>query len=390
MKDFYLDLLAIQMRPRIRLCYLGRACHSSRFDVDLGQRTGAMSKVTRWAKRVRHSTTETVGDLRCFASGYREFKKSGTTPQDAYSSMRRLYRKTNGRFNDAMGNLCKALHRKRSTDLPQSMFENVTRDEVRQAANSIRRDGFFVFDRMLPPAACQKLLDYSLTHPGIPTTLTPSAEAAKAIFDRTNPQSNRHQFSADELFQNETVQRVATDPYFFSIAQDYLGFNPVFDVLAMWWSAPTSDPQLQSRAAQLYHFDMDRLKFVKFFVYLTDVDTHTGPHCYVRGSHKRKPAELLKDDRLTDEEILEYYSADDVVELAGPAGTMLAVDTRGFHKGKPLESADRLIFQVQFADSLFGQNYPLIHVPSNIAKPMAERISANRRCYSNLALSSDS
>ena len=106
----------------------------------------------------------------------------------------------------------------------------------------------------------------------------------ESIFDRTNPQSIRHQFHADKLFQNETVHRVATDPYFFSIAQEYLGFNPVFDVLAMWWSAPMSDPQLQSRAARLYHFDMDRLKFVKFFVYLTDVDTHTGPHCYVRGS----------------------------------------------------------------------------------------------------------
>ncbi len=345
-----------------------------------------MSKVTRWAKRVGHSTTETLGDLRCFASGYREFKKSGMTPQGAYSSMRRLYRKTNGRFNDAMGSLCKALHRKRSSDLSQSIFENVSRDEVRRVASSIRRDGFHVFDRKLPTRACQKLLDFSLTHPAMPVTLESSSTTEKTIFDRSNPQSIRHQFLADELFQNETVQQVATDPYFFSIAQDYLGFNPVFDILAMWWSAPTCNQELQSRAAQLYHFDMDRLKFVKFFVYLTDVDTHTGPHCYVRGSHKRKPAALLRDDRLSDEEVRAHYLADDLVELTGQAGTMLAVDTRGFHKGKPLERRDRLIFQVQFADSLFGQNYPLIHVPTDIATPMAERILSNRRCYANLAL----
>lgn len=343
-----------------------------------------MSKVTRWAKRVRHSTTETLGDLRCFAAGYREYKKSGTTPQDAYSSMRRLYRKTNGRFNDALGGLCKALHHKQSTDLSDSVFEGATRAEVRQVASSIRRDGFFVFKRSLPADTCQKLLDFSLTNAASPVTQAPAGESTKSIFDRSNPQSIRHQFQADELFKNETVQQVATDPYFFSIAQDYLGFNPVFDVLAMWWSAPTRDQKLQSRAAQLYHFDMDRLKFVKFFVYLTDVDTDNGPHCYVRGSHKRKPTALLKDDRLTDDEILAHYSATDMVELTGKAGTMLAVDTRGFHKGKPLESRDRLIFQVQFADSLFGQNYPLIHVPSDLAQPMVERISANRRCYANL------
>ncbi|MFK7768828.1 MAG: phytanoyl-CoA dioxygenase family protein [Mariniblastus sp.] len=350
-----------------------------------------MSKVTRWAKRVQHSTSETLGDLRSFAAGYRHFKKNGVTPPEAYTSMRRLYRKTNGRFNDALGGLCKALHRKRSANLQESLFENVSQDEVKDAAAAIRRDGFFVFQRTLPQSLCQSLIDYSLSNPGTPTA--PKTDASngsknptgKTIFDRSNPQAIRHQFQADDLFQNETVQQLATDPYFFSIAQDYLGFNPVFDVLAMWWSAPTKDQQLQSRAAQLYHFDMDRLKFVKFFVYLTDVETDNGPHCYVRGSHKRKPAALLKDDRLSDDEILEHYSAEDMVELTGKTGTMLAVDTRGLHKGKPLEARDRLIFQIQFADSLFGQNYPLIHIPSGLPAPMAKRISSNRRCFANFS-----
>ena len=153
--------------------------------------------------------------------------------------------------------------------------------------------------------------------------------------------------------------------------------------MSMWWSAPTCDEQLQSRAAQLYHFDMDRLKFVKFFVYLSDVDSDRGPHCYVRGSHLRKPAELLKDDRLSDDEILKHYPASELIELTGKAGTMLAVDTRGLHKGKPLETGDRLIFQVQFADSLFGQNYPQIHVPRDISRRWANRIAENRRCYAN-------
>lgn len=343
-----------------------------------------MSKVTRWAKRVRHSTSETIGDLKCFATGYRQYKKSGVTPPGAYSSMRRLYRKTNGRFNDAMGSICKAIHRKQPCNLQQSVFKNVSKQEVRNAADDIQKNGYHVFDRKLAPETCQKLLEFSLTHAATPVTSnTTDGEVEKTIFDRANPQSIRHQFQADDLFQNETVQELATDPYLFSIAQEYLGFNPVFDVLAMWWSAPTRDAQLQSRAAQLYHFDMDRLKFVKFFVYLTDVETDNGPHCYIRGSHKRKPAELLKDARLSDEEILRHYPESNLVELTGKTGTILAVDTRGLHKGKPLEARDRLIFQVQFADSLFGQNYPLIHIPTNLSNHLADRISNNQRCYSN-------
>lgn len=346
-----------------------------------------MSKVTRWAKRVRHSTSETIGDLRSFASGYRAFKKSGVTPEEAYSSMRRLYRKTNGRFNDAMGSLCKALHRKQPTDLVASRFDSVTKAEIKQAGTAIRRDGFYVFQRKLDSATCQKLMEFSLSHPAKAVAHNSKSGGEKSVFDRENPQSIRHQFSADDLFQNETIQELATDPYFFSIAQEYLGFNPVFDVLAMWWSAPTKDEQLQSRAAQLYHFDMDRLKFIKFFIYLTDVGPDNGPHCYIRGSHKRKPSELLKDARLSDEEVLQHYSPDDFFELTGSSGTILAVDTRGLHKGKPLVAGDRLIFQVQFADSLFGQNYPLIHLPSNINQTMAKRLAQNKRCFANFATS---
>lgn len=345
-----------------------------------------MSKVTRWAKQIRHSTSETLGDLRCFASGYRQFKKNGQTPAEAYTSMRRLFRKTNGRFNDAMGRICKAMHPKRRIDLAESLFDGVDRGEVRKAASGIRRDGFYAFERKLPPALCERMLQFSLTRPATPTTTGIGVgPSGPSVFNRDSPQSIRHQFSAGDLFECEAVQQLATDPYFFSIAQDYLGFNPVFDVMTMWWSAPTRDEQLQSRAAQLYHFDMDRLKFVKFFVYLTDVDGETGPHCYVRGSHQRKPAALLKDARLSDAEILEHYQESDLVELTGKTGTLLAVDTRGFHKGKPLVNRDRLIFQIQFADSLFGQNYPLIHVPSSIAPKMARRISSNRRCYANLS-----
>ena len=131
---------------------------------------------------------------------------------------------------------------------------------------------------------------------------------------------------------------------------------------------------------------MDRFRFVKFFVYLTDVDTNNGPHCYVRGSHLRKPRVLLRDERILDDEIASHYKPENMVELTGPTGTILAVDTRGFHKGKPLVERDRLILQIQFADSLFGQNYGAVPVPANISEETLNRIRKNKRCFSNLEL----
>ncbi len=346
-----------------------------------------MSKFSRWTKQVSHSTKEIVRDVACVMSGMREFKKDGKTPNESYCSMRRLYRTTNGRFNDVVGTVCKALHPKRSTDLADSLFADATQSEIRKIGTQLRRDGYYQFERRLPQTMCDSLLDFSLTAPGAPISLDSQA-MEPVVFNRKSPSSVRHQFHADQLFTDPVVQSIATDPYFLSIAQAYLGFNPVQDLLSMWWSAP-GDAALQSRAAQLYHFDMDRFKFVKFFVYLTDVGTDNGPHCYVRGSHLRKPVALLRDERISDAEIQEYYRPEDLAELTGPKGTMLAVDTRGFHKGKPLVADDRLIFQLQFADSLFGQNYPPIQVPESTPAETCKRISNNRRCYANFQLTSD-
>ena len=41
-----------------------------------------------------------------------------------------------------------------------------------------------------------------------------------------------------------------------------------------------------SEAAQMFHFDLDRIKWLKFFIYLTDVKINSGPHVYVSGTHK--------------------------------------------------------------------------------------------------------
>ena len=157
--------------------------------------------------------------------------------------------------------------------------------------------------------------------------------------------------------KNPAIHEIALDPALLKIAQDYLGAKPILCSVVMWWSFPVDDIEKQAAAAaQEYHFDMDHLKFFKFFFYLNDVDENNGPHCYVKNSHKRLPSKFLKRGRFSDKDIEDHYR-NDALELKGPAGTVLAVDTRGLHKGKPLKSGSRLLLQVQFTNSLFGQPY---------------------------------
>ena len=110
----------------------------------------------------------------------------------------------------------------------------------------------------------------------------------------------------------------------------------------------------------MYHFDLDRIKFMKFFFYLTDVDAETGPHCFVKSSHGKLPKAINRDGRFEDDEIEKIYGKDNLLELCGKRGSIMAVDTRGFHKGKDLTKDKRLLFQIQFTNSMFGQTYERI------------------------------
>jgi hypothetical protein len=45
---------------------------------------------------------------------------------------------------------------------------------------------------------------------------------------------------------------------------------------------------------------------------------------------------------LSDEAIKMHYSKERLLEIVGLRGTIFVADTRGFHKGKALETGDRL------------------------------------------------
>jgi hypothetical protein len=147
----------------------------------------------------------------------------------------------------------------------------------------------------------------------------------------------------------------------------------------MWWSFPFSG-KATSQAAQMFHFDMDRFKFIKFFFYLTDVTPETGPHCYIEKSHQRIPAPVRKDKRLSDDELSQYYSKYQFKEFCGKKGTILAVDTRGLHKGKPLTEDKRLLFQIQFSNSLFGASFDKHKINTN-DKSLKVLMDNNPRVY---------
>lgn len=155
------------------------------------------------------------------------------------------------------------------------------------------------------------------------------------------------------------VAELAQDPLLLGIAGNYLGTRPRLVGANMWWSYPeTLDASARNDAAQMFHYDLDDFRFVKFFFYLTDVDEDSGPHVVVRGSHERKRfasfQDALKVRRYTDEEIVTLYGADSVLTITGKAGTCFAEDTLAIHKGTTPRTRARLLLQLQYAYNDYG------------------------------------
>jgi hypothetical protein len=229
---------------------------------------------------------------------------------------------------------------------------------VDETVRLLQRDGFAVLPGRLDDAACA---DLERTARRAECDLVGGdAAGGRARFDERAPLAVRYDVPEDEVVRSVAAQRLIADRSLFQIASRYLGMSPVQDLVAMWWSTPAGEGA-SAAAAQQFHFDLDRLSFVKVFVFLTDVDQTTGPHEYVRGSHRSTPQELRRDRRHSDGEVLRAFH-DDVVSIEGLRGTIFLADTRGLHKGRHLERGHRLVFQTEYATSLFGAPFSRVVV----------------------------
>ena len=248
---------------------------------------------------------------------------------------------------------------KRMLEIPNTgLLGKYSPAELDRAASKLKSDGYVVFESVISPEMCQRILEESEKIPG-KTRMMDNGNGVieEKFFNRKSPTSVRFDYSGSNLISNKTLQRIVFDESILSFAQRYLGVAPILDLVAMWWHT-TYAKSPDKEAAQWFHFDMDHLKWIKFFFYITDVDENTGPHTFVARSHKSLgiPFKLRRRGyvRLTDEEVAASYTAELFKEFIGKRGTLIVEDTRGLHKGKHCISGDRLLFQLEFTASTFG------------------------------------
>jgi hypothetical protein len=321
-----------------------------------------------------------------FKEGYKKFIQTGKTSDEAFYAFIKMYCVTNGAYFEDFNK------RLKHTNPPKPINETLsgvagvfTKEKFAEVNKEMNEKGYAFFDKKLNKDVCQRLTQFALN---TPATIPPKYDEP-IIYNPGNLLGEVYRFNISDIINNVDVQQLMMDPVLLNFARNYLECEPIFDFPALWWST-TFQKEASSEAAQLFHFDLDRVKWLKVFFYINDVTPENGPHCYIEGSHKpnSKPAELLKRGyvRISDEDLKPYYKPDAIKTVCGEAGSMFIGDTKCWHKGMPLKKGHRLVLEFEYTSSLFGTNYPKL-VVTKASKDFKDFCTENKTFATNIHFS---
>lgn len=164
-------------------------------------------------------------------------------------------------------------------------------------------------------------------------------------------------YRCEDVVYAPNILDIANDPKILSIAYNYFGAIPKIDYIGSWWSFPSNTPAL----TQSFHRDIDTLNSLKLFIYLTEVDSDSGPHVYIKGSHN-SPYRTSKGKQHDDNELKKKFKNTDIVSFEGKSGYSFVADTFGFHKGLTPLKKNRLVLQIIYTlkSTPFGPKRPFV------------------------------
>lgn len=168
----------------------------------------------------------------------------------------------------------------------------------------------------------------------------------------------------EDLLASPVMARWALAGDVMRVVEMWLGAPPVIADVCCWLSRADGGGATGAAAAlppvYAWHRDMDDLRQVKLFVYLSDVGDEQGPHEMIPGSHR--PA-WFEERGLPHEEYfwgsgrgtpMDALIGESVTRVTGPAGSRWVENTYCLHRATPVVSGERWVFQVCYALRTYG------------------------------------
>ena len=153
------------------------------------------------------------------------------------------------------------------------------------------------------------------------------------------------------------------------LANAYLHMWSKLEYVDFWYSVPVEGDSGRIQS-QRWHRDFDDRHLLKAFLYLVDVDEHTGPFEFVAGSARGRAAADFypwypgSPAYPPDREFDAAVDTEDIKTFTACAGTLILCNTSGFHRGGFATAKPRVLATATYCSpaslaSLTERNYRL-------------------------------
>lgn len=307
------------------------------------------------------------------------FKKK--TSQNSYSFFILLFCLTGGISNKILDFILARKKRKLNSGI-----RKININDEKQAFFELKKRGYFYIKHAICNKDILKIKKFILSLKGrYSDDKYVTKEGFKEKLNSIKPKAVRFLYDDNDLIECKEIQKILIDESLYKITSNYFGKEPILDGVTAWWSFPSENAD--SNAAQKWHFDLERTKWLKIFIYLTDCDNKNGPHYFIESSHKDFgiPFSIRKNGykRVEDNEIKKNYNSKNIKCFTSKQGGVLIEDTRGLHKGQNVKSGSRLILQLQYTTNLFNNFDRKIKFSKNFDKSFKKYKITNPYFFSN-------
>lgn len=319
-------------------------------------------------------------DLISLILGICVYKITNKTPYLSYKSMHRLFYIFGGIVTQFTNVLTKSNKKK--------IIINESK-KIDQIVKNINEDGLFVKENFLTPHEIEEIKKILLNYE---FTLRQMDDEKKNIknmiykqkFDPNNLKAVMYQVDPNFLINQKVIQQILLKNEIIDLGLKYFKSQPLLDHVSLSIST-NFKKEADGEAAQLYHFDLDKPKWLKFLTYVNDVGIDNGPHCFIKKTHKNNaiPFSLRSKGyvRINDQNNSIKNLMDNEVKITGKAGTSIIEDTKGLHKGLVVKKGYRILLNIQINSSMFGAPYKKV-VFNKIDDDLIEKFKEKKNFFS--------
>ena len=256
-----------------------------------------------------------------------------------------------------------------------NLVNNKLSDNYKKISDMINSNGYAVIKNFIDINTIKRIKEELDSFNYFPVTDIYNLKNLKAIKETVKKPASVYgsNLTSKEIKKDSEVYKLINSDLIKQVSEINFRSKPIFvSAVSMYTfrkDINTFSDIEKHMSAQHFHYDQSHLKFLKFFIYLSDIKQPSdGAHSFIIKTHesnlklpKKKEHFVKKSLRVTGDNILtgaindnwinENFSKKDIIDHCYPEGTVIIENTTGLHRGNNCTTNSRQVLSIIVATS---------------------------------------